>query len=99
MQRLTAPFAIFFRSATGEACFACRACEMRRHDIFASVRDAFAVAAQHLNLCRGALRHRPVEGVAVIDGREHGVVLRNGVMILALQTVFEASPCPVCVVA
>lgn len=98
MQRPTAPFAIFYRSATGETCFVCHACEMRRHDIFASVRDAFAVAAQHLNICRGALQHRPVEGIAVLDGREHGVVLRNGFMILALGTVFEASPRPVRVV-
>jgi hypothetical protein len=99
MQRPTAPFAIFYRSATGEACFACRACEMRRHDLFASARDAFAVAAQHLNICRGALHHRPVEGVAILDGQEYGVVLREGFMILALPTVFEANPRPVRVVA
>jgi hypothetical protein len=43
--------------------------------------------------------HRPVEGVAVIDGREHGVVLREGFMILALPSVFETSPRPVRVVA
>jgi hypothetical protein len=99
VNRPTAPFAIFYRSATGESCFACHACATRRHDTFASARDAFAVAAQHLNLCRGAMLHRPVEGVAFIDGREHGVVLREGFMILALPSVFETSPRPVRVVA
>jgi hypothetical protein len=99
MNRPTAPFAIFYRSVTGESCFACHACAIRRHDTFTSVRDAFAVAAQHLTLCRGAMLHRPVEGVAFIDGREHGLVLREGFMILALPSAFETSPRLVRVVA
>src|SRR5258708_17084555 len=97
--RGTAPFRIFTGTMAGEGGFACHACNVRRHDAFARAADVFAVAAQHLNLCRGDLRHRPVEGVALIDGSTHGVVLREGIMILALNTVFEAAPRPARVVA
>lgn len=86
--RTTAPFRIFYRSVSGEGCYACETCGMRRHDLFARAADVFAAAAQHLNLCRAALRHRPVEGTAILDGRSHGVVLRDGIMTLALHTLF-----------
>lgn len=97
--RGTAPFSIFYRTATGEGGYTCLACNVRRHDVFPRAADVFAVATQHLNVCRGALRHRPVEGTALLDGNTHGVVLRDGIMILALNTVFETSPKPGRVVA
>lgn len=87
--RPTAPFTIYYRTLSGEGAYHCGVCEMRRHDRFARVSDVFAAATQHLNLCRGALRHRPVEGSAVIDGEMHGVVLREGIMIVALPTLFR----------
>jgi len=97
--RPTAPFTVFYRTATGEGGFICRSCPVHRNDAFARLGDAFAAAAQHLNLCRAAVRHRPVEGSAIIDGVMHGVVLRDGIMILALDTVFRAAPAPIRVVA
>lgn len=97
--RPTAPFTIFYRTLRGEGGYSCETCGARRHDVFLRASDAFAVAAQHLNLCRGALRNRPVEGLAIIDGSTHGVVLREGVMILALHTVFASSGSAVRVVA
>src|SRR5206468_2074251 len=100
--RPTAPFAVFYRTGTGEGRlrlprggFACRSCAVRRNDIFPRVSDAFAVAVQRLNLCRGAVRHWPVEGSAIIDGTMHAVVLREGVMIFALDGVFDVAPFPV----
>jgi len=88
--RPTAPFTIFHRSMTGEGGYSCETCGTRRHGTFLRSSDPFAIAAQHLNLCRGALRNRPVEGLAILDGTSHGVVLRDGVMILALHTVFAS---------
>jgi len=98
-QRPTAPFTVFYRTVTGEGVFICRSCAVHRSDIFPRAPDAFAVAAQHLNLCRAALRHRPVEGSAIIDGVTHAAVLREGIMILAVRPVFSAAPFPVRVVA
>jgi hypothetical protein len=92
--RGTTPFTIFYRTASGEGGFKCEACNLRRHDAFPRAADAFAVAAQHLNICRAALRHRPVEGVAYIDGATHGVVLRDGIMTLALDTTFDSASRP-----
>jgi hypothetical protein len=86
------PFTIFYRTVTGEGGFSCQACNVRRHDVFPRAADVFAVATQHLNVCRGDLRHRPVEGTALLDGNTHGVVLREGIMILALNTVFDSAP-------
>ncbi|HVR38003.1 MAG TPA: hypothetical protein VMU84_02840 [Thermoanaerobaculia bacterium] len=97
--RPTAPFTIFYRTATGEGGFTCSTCGMHRHDVFARASDVFAVCTQHLNLCRGALRHRPIEGTAILDGAPHGVVLREGFMILALDSVFASAPRPARVVA
>jgi hypothetical protein len=97
--RPTAPFTIFYRTATGDGGYTCQTCGARRHDAFPRASDAFAVASQHLNVCRGALRNRPVEGVAILDGSTHGVVLRDGVMILALHTVFASNGSAVRVVA
>jgi hypothetical protein len=97
--RPTAPFTVFYRTATGEGGFICRLCSIHRNDVFPVVSDAFAVAAQHLNLCRAVLRHRPVEGTALIDGATHAVVLREGIMILAVDAVFNAVPFPVRVIA
>lgn len=97
--RPTAPFTVFYRRLSGEGGFICDSCHERRHDAFARASDAFAVAAQHLNVCRGALQHRPVEGTAILDGKKHGVVLRNGIMILALPSVFHSAPYPARVVA
>jgi len=97
--RGTAPFTIFYRTPTGEGGFFCVVCNVRRHDAFARAADVFAVAGQHLNICRAALSHRPVEGVAYLDGATHAVVLRDGIMTLALNTVFEAAPRPARVVA
>jgi hypothetical protein len=97
--RPTAPFTIFYRTSSGDGGFACETCGMRSHGTYARVSDAFAVASQHLNLCRGALRNRPVEGLAILDGVTHGVVLREGMMIVALQTVFESARSAVRVVA
>lgn len=97
--RGTAPFTVFYRTQTGEGGYVCQTCNARRHDVFPVVADAFAVAAQHLNLCRAALRHRPVEGQAFLDGTTHAVVLRDGIMVLALHTVFAAGPNPMRVIA
>lgn len=96
--RLTAPFTIFYRTSTGDGGFACIRCGVRRHDAFARASDAFAVATQHLNLCRAPLRHRPVEGVAILDGTTYAAVLQEGIMILALHTVFASAPHPARVV-
>jgi hypothetical protein len=99
LTRATAPFVVFYRTLTAEGGYTCETCGMRRHDSFARAADAFAAAAQHLNLCRAALRHRPIEGSAIIDGTKHAAVLRKGIMILALEPVFAAAPWPVRVIA
>jgi hypothetical protein len=98
-QRLTAPFTIFFRNTTGDGGYVCHCCGASRAATFERMNDAFAVANQHLALCRGALRGRPVEGSAVIDGNRYGVVLHQGLMIVALDSVFRSSPKPVRIVA
>lgn len=97
--RVTAPFKVFYRTTTGEGGFGCETCGTRRQGVYVHASDAIAVATQHLNLCRGALRHRPVEGTAFIDGEALGAVLREGLMIVALPTVFAAAPHPVRVIA
>ncbi len=97
--RPTAPFTVMYRAASGEGGFVCRKCSVHRSGIFARLSDPFAVAAQHLNLCRAAVRHRPVEGTAIIDGVMHAVVLREGIMILAVDSVFRVAPLPIRVVA
>jgi hypothetical protein len=97
--RPTAPFTIFYRTLTGDGGYTCQTCNTRRHDAFPRASDAFAVAAQHLNICRGALRNRPVEGTAILDGSTHGVVLRDGLMVLAMTPVFASSANAVRVVA
>lgn len=100
MDRPTAPFTVFYRDATGEGGFGCETCSMRQQGVYLRASDAIAVASQHLNLCRGALRHRPVEGTAIIDGETFGAVLREVLMIVALPTVFAgAAPHPVRVTA
>jgi len=86
--RPTAPFTVFHRSATGEGGYRCQTCGSFRADTFPQQTDAFAVALQHLSICRSLLRHRPVEGVAILDGKAHGVVLRDGFMLMTLDTVF-----------
>jgi hypothetical protein len=96
--RPTAPFTVFYRTASGEGGFICRSCALHRSDLFPRASDAFAVATQHLNLCRAAVRHRPVEGSAIIDGVMHAAVLREGIMILAVDAVFNTAPMPVRVV-
>ena len=90
MMRDTAPFTIFYRTVTGEGGYTCQTCGARRHDTFPRVSDAFAVAAQHLNVCRAALSHRPVEGTAIVDGALQIVVLRDGVMVLTVDTVMKS---------
>ncbi|HKR63450.1 MAG TPA: hypothetical protein VJZ00_06930 [Thermoanaerobaculia bacterium] len=97
--RPTAPFAIFHRTLSGEGGFSCETCGVRRHGTFPRAADVFAVAAQHLGLCRGAVRNRPIEGTAILDGATHGVVLRDAVMILALPTVFATGRSAMRVVA
>lgn len=92
--RETAPFTLFYRSRTREGGYGCDTCHLRRHDTFGRLSDVSAVAMQHLNICRGALRHRPIEGTALVDGTTYGVVLREGVMILALPTTFCTVPYP-----
>jgi hypothetical protein len=92
--RPTAPFTVFYRTATGDGGFICHACPFQRNGTFPRYSDAFAVAAQHLNVCRGAVRHRPVEGDAILDGDMHTVVLREGIMVLAVDAVFRAAPAP-----
>jgi hypothetical protein len=87
--RPTAPFTIFFRTVSGEGGFFCYTCGTRRHDNFSRVSDVFAVASQHLNLCRGALRDRPIEGTAIIDGAPQCAVLRDGFMIVTLPPLFR----------
>jgi hypothetical protein len=55
-----------------------------------------------LNYCRNrarALQHRAVEGAAILDNEKYAVVLRAGIMILALDTVFRTAYRPVRVVA
>lgn len=93
--RPTAPFLVFYRRSSGDGGYLCRACSAYRHDVFSRLADVCAVAMQHLSLCRAALRHRPIEGVAIVDGESHGLVLREGVMLIALHTVFDAKPSPV----
>ncbi len=97
--RPSAPFTIFYRTATGEGGFTCQTCGARRHDAFPRASDAFAVAAQHLNVCRAALSHRPVEGIAIIDGTLQVAVLRDGVMVLTVDTVFHSESRAVRVIA
>jgi len=99
MRRDSAPFTIFYRTVSGEGGFTCQSCGARRHDTFPRVSDAFAVAAQHLNVCRAALSHRPVEGIAIIDGALQVVVLRDGVMVLTVDTVFKSDSRAVRVIA
>ena len=99
MRRDSAPFTIFYRTVSGEGGFTCQSCGARRHDTFPRVIDAFAVAAQHLNVCRAALSHRPVEGIAIIDGALQVVVLRDGVMVLTVDTVFKSDSRAVRVIA
>ncbi len=99
LDRGTAPFTVFYRRASGEGGFTCDRCGARRHDTFARMGEAFATAAQHLNLCRGTLANRPVEGTAIVDGRKHAVVLRTGIMILALNAVFRGYGQPVRAIA
>lgn len=70
------PFTVFYRRASGEGGFACGTFTARIHGCFPRMSDAFAAATQHLNLCRDALHHRPLEGAAIIDGVKHAVVLR-----------------------
>lgn len=98
-QRPTAPFVIFYRTASGEGGFSCQRCSVSRSDSFSRASDVFAVAAQHLNICRSAMRHRPIEGTAIIDGRAQAAVLREGILVVSLKTVFRAGPLPVRVVA
>ncbi len=90
--RPTAPFTIFHRAVSTDGGYTCESCGTRRHGNFFRVSDLFAIATQHLNLCRGSVRNRPVEGLAILDGVTHGVVLRDGVMILALHSVFGNDP-------
>jgi hypothetical protein len=90
--RDSAPFTIFYRTSTGDGGYACQTCGNRRHDTFPRAADVFAVAAQHLNVCRAALSHRPVEGEAILDGAKRGVVLRDGIMVLSMETVFHSVP-------
>jgi hypothetical protein len=97
--RPTASFTIFFRTTSGEGGYLCHTCGASCADQFARIGHAFAVANQHLSLCRAAVRHRPLEGSAVIDGKKHAVVLRDGMMIVALDSVFRAGPSPMRVIA
>ena len=97
--RDSAPFTIFYRTSSGEGGYTCQTCNSRRHDTFPRASDAFAVAAQHLNVCRAALSHRPVEGAAIVDGDMHAVVLRDGIMVLAMKTLFRNASSAVRVVA
>jgi hypothetical protein len=90
--RPTAPFTIFHRTVSADGGYTCETCGTRRHGAFPHLSDLFAIASQHLNLCRGSVRNRPVEGLAILDGVTHGVVLRDGVMILALHSVFGNTP-------
>src|SRR5687767_5112068 len=95
MNRLTAPFTVFYRRASGEGGYACETCSARRHGTFERMSDVFAAATQHLDLCRGALRHRPVEGTAIIDGNRQAAILRAEIMIVTMNTVFRVAPQPV----
>lgn len=97
--RPTASFTIFHRISSGDGGFTCDTCGLRRHGTFPRAADVFAVASQHLNLCRGALHNRPIEGVAIVNGTKHCAVLRNGIMIIALPTVFDHTNSAVRVVA
>jgi len=99
MSRETAPFTIFYRTASGEGGYSCETCGARRHDRFPRASDAFAVAAQHLNLCRALLSHRPVEGIAIVDGALQTVILRDGIMVLTVDTVFKSDSPAVRVIA
>lgn len=99
MSRETAPFTIFYRTASGEGGYTCETCGARRHDNFPRAADAFAVAGQHLNLCRAALSHRPVEGTAIVDGALQTVILRDGIMVLTVDSVFKSASPAVRVIA
>ena len=96
--RATAPFTIFFRTASGEGGYACATCGVRRHDAFARLSDVFAAANQHLNFCRAALRHRPIEGTALVDGNTYAAILRDGFIVLALPTTFAGGGYPMRVI-
>jgi hypothetical protein len=86
--RPTAPFLVFYRSGSGEGGFRCRRCKEVRHGSFERVADVFALATQHLLVCRADRRDRVVEGTALLDGQTHTVLLRDGVMVLSLEPVF-----------
>lgn len=82
---------VFYRIETGEGGFVCRVCALRQSGVFPRVSDTFAAAARHLNLCRSAARHASIEGIAILDGVRHAVVMRDGIMILAIDTAFDGA--------
>jgi hypothetical protein len=89
--RPTATFRLFFRTRSGEGGYSCGSCGTRHHDIFMRLSHLASLVATHLRFCRAVVQHRPVEGSAIIDGVMHAVVLRDGLLVVALGTVFEAA--------
>ncbi len=86
------PFTVFYRNATGEGGFVCRACRIRQRDVFPRLRDVCAVAAQHLTECQRMGGQRAIEGRAVIDGVINPIVLREGLMVLAVDSDMRVAP-------
>lgn len=97
--RPTAPFTVFHRAMTGEGGFSCRRCGVLRHGSFGRVSDAFAVATQHLLICRADLQGRLLEGTAILDGRTHAAILREGIMLVSLEPVFATGQSAVRLIA
>lgn len=89
----SAPFTVFYRMGSGDGGFICRSCGLHESGVFARISGAFSTAAQHLDRCRAALQS-PFEGIAIVDGVRHPVVLRQGVMILAIDPV-PSQPAPI----
>lgn len=87
-----ASFTVFYRAYSGEGGYICRSCEVYRNSTFSSVVDAFALAVQHLNTCQSVVPPQPREGTAIVNGDRHPLVFHEGVMILAVNVVFRASP-------
>lgn len=87
--RPTVPFTVFHRSDRSEGGYSCHACGIYRTGTFVRRTDVFAFALQHLRDCSSLSRYRSTEGKAILDGKAHAVVLREGYLIVAIDTVVE----------
>lgn len=88
-----APFTVFYRIGS------CNPQERQINPpspeggVFARISGAFSTAAQPNRCCPGL--QTPLEGIAIVDGVRHPVVLREGVMILAIDSPVPSQPAPI----